>query len=65
LLPKINVPAIVLHGAVDEVIPPKTSERHAQHFTARYERRVLDNIGHNVPQEAPRAFAQAVLDLCD
>jgi pimeloyl-ACP methyl ester carboxylesterase len=65
LQPKINVPAIVLHGAVDEVIPPKTSERHAQHFTARYERRVLDNIGHNVPQEAPRAFAQAVLDLCD
>ena len=64
-LPKINVPAVVLHGAVDEVIPAKTSERHAQHFTARYERRVLDDIGHNVPQEAPRAFAQAVLDLCD
>jgi pimeloyl-ACP methyl ester carboxylesterase len=64
LQPKINVPAIVLHGAVDDVIPPKTSERHAQHFTARYERRVLDNIGHNVPQEAPRAFARAVLDLC-
>jgi len=62
-LPKINVPAIALHGAVDGVIPAPTSQGHARHFTQRYERRVLDNIGHNVPQEAPRAFAQAILDL--
>ncbi len=62
-LPKISVPTITLHGAVDGVIPARTSEGHARHFTQRYERRVLDNIGHNVPQEAPRAFAQAILDL--
>jgi pimeloyl-ACP methyl ester carboxylesterase len=62
-LPKIAVPTIALQGAVGDVMPAKLSERHAQHFTGRYERRVLDNIGHNAPQEAPRAFAQAILDL--
>jgi pimeloyl-ACP methyl ester carboxylesterase len=61
-LPKIDVPTIVLHGAVDGVTPARTSESHQRHFTGRYERRVLDNVGHNVPQEAPRAFAQAILD---
>jgi pimeloyl-ACP methyl ester carboxylesterase len=64
-LPKIGVPAVVLHGAVDDVNPPQGSEAHARYFTAHYERRVLDNVGHNPPQEAPRAFAQAILDLCE
>ncbi len=63
-LPKIAVPAIALHGAVGDVMPAKMSERHAQYFTASYERRLLANVGHNVPQEAPRDFAQAILDLC-
>jgi len=30
-------------------------------FTGKYEHRTFD-VGHNVPQEAPRAFAQAVID---
>jgi pimeloyl-ACP methyl ester carboxylesterase len=64
-LPKIDVPTVVLHGAVDGVIPARASEGHERHFTQRYERHVLDNVGHNVPQEAPRAFAQAILDLSD
>ncbi len=63
-LPKIGVPTIALHGAVGDVMPAKMSERHAQYFTSRYERRLLANIGRNVPQEAPREFAQAILDLC-
>jgi len=63
-LPKIGVPTLALHGAVDGVTPPQTSERHGKYFTGRYERRLLDNIGHNPPQEAPTAFAKAVLDLC-
>ena len=62
-LPKITVPSITLHGAVDGVTPAVTSERHDLHFTGRYERRVLDNIGLDVPREAPAAFAQAVLDV--
>jgi pimeloyl-ACP methyl ester carboxylesterase len=46
------------------VTPPRTSERHEKYFTGRYERRLLENVGHNPAQEAPAAFAKAVLDLC-
>jgi pimeloyl-ACP methyl ester carboxylesterase len=63
-LPKINVPTIVIHGAVDEVNPAHKSEGHKKYFTGHYERRLFDNVGHNPPQESPRAFAAAVLDLC-
>jgi pimeloyl-ACP methyl ester carboxylesterase len=63
-LPKISVPTIVIHGAVDDVNPAHKSEGHQKYFTGRYERRVFDNVGHNPPQEAPHAFAEAILDLC-
>jgi pimeloyl-ACP methyl ester carboxylesterase len=62
--PSIDVPTIALHGAVDGVTPARTSESHARHFTAPYQRRVLENVGHNPPQEAPQAFADAILQLC-
>lgn len=62
-LPPIDVPTIVLHGAVDGVKPPRSSEGDAKFFSGRYERRVLDNVGHNPAQEAPAAFAQAILDI--
>ncbi len=62
--PKINIPAINLHGAVDGVTPVRASESHGKYFTAPYERRVLENVGHNPPQEAPQAFADAILQLC-
>jgi pimeloyl-ACP methyl ester carboxylesterase len=62
--PKIDVPTIVLHGADDGINVVKSSERHGQYFTATYERRVIPGVGHNVPQEAPREFAEAVLPLC-
>jgi len=61
-LPKITVPTIAPHGEFDDVIPAHTSSGHAKHFTGRYERRLLP-VGHNPPQEAPAAFAQAILDL--
>lgn len=63
-LPPIGVPTIVLHGAADGVNPPQLSEGHPKFFTGGYERRVLDNVGHNPAQEAPTVFAQAILDLC-
>jgi pimeloyl-ACP methyl ester carboxylesterase len=62
--PDIDVPCINLHGAADGVIPAQASEGHGKHFTAPYQRRVLENVGHNVPQEAPQAFADAILQLC-
>ena len=63
-LPKISVPTVVIHGAVDGVTPPRNSEGHERHFTGHYERRVFANVGHNPPQETPEAFAEAVLELC-
>jgi pimeloyl-ACP methyl ester carboxylesterase len=61
--PKINVPTIVLQGDADGVLPPEVSEKHAALFSGPYQRRVLPRIGHNPPQEAPREFAGAVLEL--
>jgi pimeloyl-ACP methyl ester carboxylesterase len=62
-LPRIDVPAIAMHGAVDGVTPLGKPERHAAHFGGRFESRVLDGVGHNPPQEAPDAFARAILDV--
>jgi pimeloyl-ACP methyl ester carboxylesterase len=59
----IGVPAIVLHGQDDGVSPPALSAEHGRHFNGRYERRVVPGAGHNLPQEAPEAFAQAVLEV--
>jgi pimeloyl-ACP methyl ester carboxylesterase len=61
--PKINVPTIALQGDADGVLPPEVSERHATLFSGPYQRRLLPRIGHNPPQEAPREFARAVLEL--
>jgi len=61
---KINVPTIVIHGVVDEVIPVRKSEGHERYFPGAYQRRLFENVGHNPPQESPKAFAQAILDLC-
>jgi pimeloyl-ACP methyl ester carboxylesterase len=63
-LPKIGVPTIVIHGAADDVNPVANSVGHQRFFTGSYERRIFDNAGHNPPQEAPQAFADAVLALC-
>ena len=62
--PKITVPTIALHGAADGVHPATMSEGHGKQFTGPYQRRVLENVGHNPPHEAPQAFADAVLQLC-
>jgi pimeloyl-ACP methyl ester carboxylesterase len=61
--PPIPVPTVVLHGSDNAVSPASSSERHARFFTGRYARRLIPRVGHNVPQEAPREFAEAVLSL--
>ncbi|HXW49119.1 MAG TPA: alpha/beta hydrolase, partial [Xanthobacteraceae bacterium] len=57
------VPSIALQGDADGVLPPQASEKHAAFFSGPYQRRLLPKIGHNPPQEAPRAFADAILEL--
>jgi pimeloyl-ACP methyl ester carboxylesterase len=61
--PSISVPTIVLHGEADGVGPVAGSETHARHFTNSYERRVIPVAGHFLPNEAPEAIVQAVVDL--
>ena len=61
--PPITVPTIVLHGHDNGVSPVASSERHARFFKGPYERRVIADVGHNLPQEAPAEFAAAVLSL--
>ena len=62
-LPSITVPAIALHGADDGVTPATAPEKQARFFRGAYERHVLPGIGHNLPQEAPQKFSDAVLSL--
>jgi len=61
--PSIRVPAIVLQGEAAGTTTPEASAAHAQHFTGPYRRRTIPRVGHNVPQEAPRETAEAVLEL--
>lgn len=61
--PEIPVPTINLHGLADGVHPAPGKDRDAAKFTGPYERRLLEKIGHNIPQEAPAAFAEAAREL--
>lgn len=61
--PVITVPTITLEGDANGAPHPHPSS-YAGKFPGRYEHRNLEGgIGHNLPQEAPRAFAQAVIDV--
>ena len=61
--PTISVPTITLEGDANGAPHPDASG-YAARFTGRYEHRVITGgIGHNLPQEAPAAFAQAIIDV--
>lgn len=61
--PLISVPTIVLHGQDDGVDRPSSIDCDARHFTGQHQRVLLTGAGHNLPQEAPTAFAKAILSL--
>jgi pimeloyl-ACP methyl ester carboxylesterase len=58
--PTISVPTITIASDFDGVAADGSSYRGK--FTGRYDHRFFPGIGHNVPQEAPEAFARAVVD---
>jgi pimeloyl-ACP methyl ester carboxylesterase len=61
--PVIAVPTISLEGDANGAPHPDPSA-YAKKFSGRYEHRLIKGgIGHNLPQEAPQAFAQAVVDV--
>ncbi|WP_338082042.1 alpha/beta hydrolase [Agrobacterium rubi] len=63
--PDIAVPSIVVLGADDGVDPPSQKDEDTQKFAGFYDRRVLPGVGHNVPQEAPTSFADAIRKLSE
>jgi pimeloyl-ACP methyl ester carboxylesterase len=61
--PTISVPAITLEGDANGA-PHLDPSAYAGKFSGRYEHRTITGgVGHNLPQEAPQAFAQAVIDV--
>lgn len=59
--PPITVPAVTLDGRRDPLKPGGTADQAAK-FTSHHEHRMIE-AGHNLPQEAPEAFADAVLTV--
>ena len=62
-LPAITVPSITFDGADDGVRLPSTPGAQAHRFTGPRSHRVVSGVGHNMPQEKPAIFAQAILEL--
>jgi pimeloyl-ACP methyl ester carboxylesterase len=61
--PNIGVPTITMEGDANGAPHPPPSAYRAR-YTGKYEHRTITGgIGHNLPQEAPREFAKAVLDV--
>ncbi|CAJ0801988.1 Haloalkane dehalogenase [Ralstonia mannitolilytica] len=61
--PAITVPTITMEGDANGAPHPEPSA-YAKKFTGKYaHRNIGGGIGHNLPQEAPQAFVQAMLDV--
>ena len=61
--PLIAVPTITLEGDANGAPHPDASA-YAKKFSGKYAHRQINGgIGHNLPQEAPQAFAQAIIDV--
>jgi pimeloyl-ACP methyl ester carboxylesterase len=61
--PVITVPTITMEGDANGAPHPDPSS-YAKKFSGKYEHRDINGgIGHNLPQEAPQAFAKAVIDV--
>ena len=60
LQPDITIPSIAIDGDVNGII--SGTSHHAKKFTGPYEYRVFKNTGHNLPQEQPLLWVQAIVD---
>ncbi|WP_413757032.1 alpha/beta fold hydrolase [Streptomyces sp. MMBL 11-3] len=61
--PTVGVPTLTLDAALDPFTAPDDGAAYRDRFTGPYEHRTLADVGHNLPQEAPAAFARAVVDV--
>jgi pimeloyl-ACP methyl ester carboxylesterase len=63
--PVISVPTITLEGDANGA-PHADPSSYAKKFSGKYAHRTIKGgIGHNLPQEAPRAFAEAIIDVAE
>jgi len=62
-LPPIGVPAVTLDGLTDGNFPATDAAATVAHFTGPRVHRHVPHAGHNLPQEAPDAFAAAVTEV--
>jgi pimeloyl-ACP methyl ester carboxylesterase len=61
--PAITVPAITLEGDANGAPHPDPAA-YAEKFTGKYTHRLIaGGVGHNLPQEAPQAFAEAIIEV--
>ena len=61
--PVIAVPTITLDGDSDGVAPATDGTSYARMFSGKRKHRIIPGVGHNLPQEAPAAFAEAVIEV--
>jgi pimeloyl-ACP methyl ester carboxylesterase len=61
--PIITIPTITFDGADDGVRPPAPATQHGHLFSGPRSHRLVPGVGHNMPQEVPEVFANAVLEL--
>jgi pimeloyl-ACP methyl ester carboxylesterase len=64
-LPPVLVPAVTLDGTADGNFPATDGSPSAGHFSGARVHHQVPDAGHNLPQEAPDAFAAAVLEVAD
>lgn len=62
-LPAIAVPTITLDGGADGVVPATDGSAAAARFSGQRAHRIVPGVGHNLPEEAPAAFTDAVWEL--
>jgi pimeloyl-ACP methyl ester carboxylesterase len=59
----INVPTVTLDGDSDGVAPATDGTAYAKRFAGKRTHRIVKGAGHNLPQEAPQAFVDAVVEV--
>lgn len=62
-LPAIPAPTVTMDDRADGVVPANDGRSSASKFSGSRSHRVVENAGHNLPEEAPSEFAQAVWEL--
>jgi len=60
--PVITVPSVTLDGDSDGVVPAGDGSAFAKKFSGKHVHHIIKGAGHNLPQEAPGAFADAIME---